>query len=140
LSGSGRLKLIAGRIAIDGRDMAGPINSAPGSMMTDPLYADVELPGGASVDLPVSAGRNAFIYPFEGEIAVAGERVVQHSAAILSDGDRVTVTAGAAGARFVLVAGRPLGEPVVQYGPFVMNTGEEIEQALADFRAGRLAA
>jgi hypothetical protein len=140
LSGGGRLKLIAGRIAVDGPQLAGPINAAPGSMTTDPLYADVELPAGTAVDLPVSAGHNAFVYPFEGEITVAGERVVQHSAAILSDGDRVTVTAGADGARFVLVAGRPLGEPVVQYGPFVMNTREEIEQALADFRAGRLAA
>ena len=140
LAGGGRLKLIAGRIAIDGQAVAGPLNAAPRSMVTDPLYVDVTLPAGAWLELPVSAGHNAFVYPFEGEVSVAGERVPQHSAATLTDGDRLTVTAGAEGARFVLVAGRPLGEPVVQYGPFVMNTREEIEQALADYRAGRLAA
>jgi len=140
LSGGGRLKLIAGRIFVDGQEVVAPLNAAPGSMATDPLYADVTLPAGASLELPVSAGHNAFLYPFEGEVSIADERVPQHSAAMLSDGDRVGVEAGAAGARFVLVAGRPLNEPVVQYGPFVMNTREEIEQALADFRAGRLAA
>ncbi|MGH8130609.1 MAG: pirin family protein [Steroidobacteraceae bacterium] len=140
LPGGGRLKLIAGRIAIDGRNLVGPINAVPGTMATDPLYADVTLPAGASLELPVTAGHNAFIYPFEGEVTIADERVPQHSAAMLSDGDRVDGTAGEAGARFVLVAGRPLNEPIVQYGPFVMNTREEIDQALADFRAGRLAA
>jgi len=140
LPAGGRVKLIAGRLAIGGRDVVAPLNAVPGSTATDPLYADIALPAGSSLELPVSAGHNAFIYPFEGEITVAGERVVQHSAAMLTDGDRVTVTAGDADARFVLVAGRPLGEPIVQYGPFVMNTREEIEQALADFRAGRLAA
>jgi hypothetical protein len=140
LSSGGRLKLIAGRIAIDGKAVVAPLNAVPESMATDPLYVDVTLPAGASLELPVNAGHNAFIYPFEGEVSVAGERVPQHSAAMLTDGDRVTVTAEAEGARFVLVAGRPLGEPVVQYGPFVMNTREEIEQALADFRAGHLAA
>ena len=140
LSGGGRLKLIAGRIAVDGQEVVAPLNATPGSMATDPLYADVTLPAGASLELPVGVGHNAFIYPFEGEVSIAGGRVPQHSAAMLSDGDQVGVTAGAEAARFVLVAGRPLGEPVVQYGPFVMNTREEIEQALADFRAGRLAA
>ena len=140
LAGGGRLKLIAGRIAIEGHELAGQINATPDSMATDPLYVDVTLPAGGSLELPVGAGRNAFVYPFEGELRITGERVAQHSAAILTDGEQVSVTAGAAGARFVLVAGRPLNEPVVQYGPFVMNTREEIEQAVADFRAGRLAA
>ena len=140
LSGGGRLKLIAGRIVIDGQALVGPLNATPGTMATDPLYVDVTLPAGVSFELPVSAGHNAFIYPFEGDITIADERVPQHGAAMLADGDQVSVTAGASGARFVLVAGRPLNEPVVQYGPFVMNTREEIEQALADFRAGRLAA
>ena len=134
------MKLIAGRLSIEGQDLAGPINAAPDSMATDPLYVDVTLPAGARLQLPVSAGHHAFVYPFEGEVTIAGARVGPHTAAILGDGDIVTVTAGAAGARFVLVAGRPINEPVVQYGPFVMNTREEIEQAVADFRAGRLAA
>ena len=140
LSGGGRLKLIAGRTLVEGQTIVGPLNATQGLMATDPLYVDVTLPAGVSLELPVSAGHNAFVYPFEGDITIAGERVAQHSAALLADGDSVSVTAGAAGARFVLVAGQPLGEPVVQYGPFVMNTRDEIEQALADFRAGRLAA
>ena len=57
---------------------------------------------------------------------------------MLGQGDRFDMAAGAEGARFILVAGRPIGEPVVQYGPFVMNTREEIEQAFADYRDGRL--
>ncbi len=140
IAGGGQLKLIAGRLSIEGQDLAGPINPTPDSMATDPLYVDVSLPAGARLQLPVSTGHHAFVYPFEGEVTIAGTRLPQHSAAILADGDRVTATAGAAGARFVLVAGKPLNEPVVQYGPFVMNTREEIEQAVADFRAGRLAA
>jgi quercetin 2,3-dioxygenase len=140
LPDGGQLKLIAGRLTIEGQSLAGPINAAPESTATDPLYVDVTLPAGGSLELPVSAGHNAFVYPFEGEITIAGEPVLQHSAAMLSDGDRVTATAGAAGARYVLVAGKPIGEPIVQYGPFVMNTHDEIEQAVADFRAGRLAA
>ena len=140
LSDGGQLKLIAGRLKIEGQLLVGPINAAPESMATDPLYVDVTLPAGGSLELPMSAGHNAFVYPFEGEITIAGEPVLQHSAAMLSDGDRVTATAGSAGARFVLIAGKPIGEPIVQYGPFVMNTRDEIEQAVADFRAGRLAA
>jgi len=61
------------------------------------------------------------------------------AAGVLSDGDSVRVEAGPEGVRFLLLAARPLREPVVQYGPFVMNTREEIEQALADYRDGRLA-
>jgi redox-sensitive bicupin YhaK (pirin superfamily) len=140
LTGGGELKLIAGRLSIEGQDLAGPINATPDAMATDPLYVDVTLPAGRMFQLPVSAGHHAFVYPFEGEVTIAGASVGKHNAAVLSDGDRVTVTAGPAGARFVLVAGKPIGEPVVQYGPFVMNTREEIEQAVADFRAGRLAA
>ena len=68
------------------------------------------------------------------------EPLPQGAAGVLSDGDSVRVEAGTEGARFLLLAAGPLREPVVQYGPFVMNTREEIEQALADYRDGRLAA
>ena len=61
------------------------------------------------------------------------------AAGVLSDGDSVRVEAGAEGVQFLLLAARPIAEPIVQYGPFVMNTREEIEQALADYRDGRLA-
>lgn len=129
------VKVIAGRLD----DVAGPINGGESSMATDPLYWDVGLRPRAQVSLPVPATHNAFIYVFEGSQR-AGERdVPTHSAAILGDGDRLQAIAGSDGARFLLLAGKPLREPVVQYGPFVMNTREEIEQALADYRDGTLA-
>jgi hypothetical protein len=58
---------------------------------------------------------------------------------LLTPGDQVEVRAGAGGAKLLLLSGKPIGEPVVQYGPFVMNTHEEIEQAIADYQQGRLA-
>ena len=61
------------------------------------------------------------------------------AAGLLTPGDRVTIRAGATGARMLLLAGRPIGEPVVQYGPFVMNTSQEIQQAIRDYQAGTLA-
>jgi redox-sensitive bicupin YhaK (pirin superfamily) len=61
-----------------------------------------------------------------------------HSGAVLTDGDSVEFIAGSSGARFLLLAGRPLNEPIVQYGPFVMNTTAEIEQAIRDYQTGRL--
>jgi hypothetical protein len=105
---------------------------------TDVLYLDVVLAAGASFSLPLDDTRNAFVYVFEGGARLAGEALAQHTLAVLGKGDQVGIEAGEAGARFILVAGRPIGEPVVQHGPFVMNTREEIEQAFADYRDGRL--
>jgi quercetin 2,3-dioxygenase len=140
LPGGGYLKIIAGRATHDGREITGPINAEPGSMATDPLYLDIGLAPGAAVTQPVTPGHNALIYIYEGEVQIGDRSLTRHAAGVLSDGDAVTVTAGRDGARFVLIAGKPLREPVVQYGPFVMNTREQIEQAIDDYRSGRLAA
>jgi hypothetical protein len=105
---------------------------------TDVLYLDVALAAGGEFGVPLPDRRNAFVYVFEGSVRVAGEDLAKHTLGVLGAGDQAQISAGADGARFILVAGRPLGEPVVQYGPFVMNTREEIEQAFADFRDGRL--
>jgi hypothetical protein len=105
---------------------------------TDVLYLDVTLVANSEFGLPLADRRNAFVYVFEGSARVAGEDLAKHTLGVLGEGDQVQIAAGADGARFILVAGRPLGEPVVQYGPFVMNTREEIEQAFADYRDGRL--
>ena len=105
---------------------------------TDVLYLDVALAAGADFSLPLDDARNTFVYVFEGSARLAGEALTQHTLAVLGSGDTVEIAAGEAGTRFILVAGRPLGEPVVQYGPFVMNSREEIEQAVADYRDGRL--
>jgi redox-sensitive bicupin YhaK (pirin superfamily) len=134
----GRVKVIAGKITLDGHESAGPIEGGS----TDPFYLDVDLPAGARFVQRIPAGYNALLYPFEGSVAVgpagAGRALDTHRVGVLSDGDDVEVSGGPAGGRFILVAGRPLKEPVVQYGPFVMNTREEIEQAIRDYQNGEL--
>ena len=140
----GEARVIAGTLTLDGASTSGPVNGSGASLSTDPLYLDVHLPAGALFSAPVTAGYNAFLYAYEGsaEIGPAGAaKPLPHRAAgVLSDGDSVRVQAAAEGVRFLLLAAKPLREPVVQYGPFVMNTREEIEQALADYRDGRLGA
>jgi redox-sensitive bicupin YhaK (pirin superfamily) len=138
LSNGGSLKLIAGRVELGGKSYAGPINPTSGSMATDPLYLDLSLPAGATQQLPVPQGHNAFVYAYEGSAEIAGQKLPHQSAGILSDGASVEIKSGNEDLRLVLIAGKPLGEPVVQYGPFVMNSREEIEQALADYRQGVL--
>jgi redox-sensitive bicupin YhaK (pirin superfamily) len=138
LENGGSIKLIAGRVELDGEEHAGPINPTPGSMATDPLYLDLTLPAGATQQLGVPAGHNAFVYAYEGKAGIGGQVLPQQAAGILGDGSGVSITAEGENLRLVLIAGKPLGEPVVQYGPFVMNTREEIEQALADYRMGTL--
>jgi len=138
LPGGVTLKLIAGRLDLAGEKLAGPINSVPGGMFTDPLFVDLDLPAGAQIDIPVPQGHNAFLYVYEGSATVGGQVLGFRQAGVLGDGDLARVAGGERGARAILVAGRPIGEPIVQYGPFVMNTMAEIEQALADYRAGVL--
>jgi redox-sensitive bicupin YhaK (pirin superfamily) len=89
-------------------------------------------------EAPLPAGHNAFVYVYEGEALVGEARkpVAHRAAGLLGEGERVRIEAAAAGARVLLLAGRPLREPVVQYGPFVMNTREEIERAIADYQSG----
>lgn len=107
---------------------------------TDVLYLDVRLEPGAVFARDLPATHTAFLYVFEGAARLLQRDLAQHTLAVLGEGDAVTIEAGAAGARFILVAGRPLGEPIVQYGPFVMNSREAVEQAMADYRAGTLVA
>ena len=123
------------------RVLAGGFNGTRGVIddpATEVLYLDVSLAADSRFSLPLEATRNAFVYVFEGSARLAGDALATHNLAVLGAGDTFEIVAGEAGARFILVAGRPLGEPVVQYGPFVMNTREEIEQAFADYRDGRL--
>jgi redox-sensitive bicupin YhaK (pirin superfamily) len=137
LDGGGELRVIAGRFEQSGVATAGPI----GGLSTEPLYYDLRLPPRTGVVIPTPAGHNAFLYVYEGTATVGeDERPLPfRSAGLLTPGDSVRVAAGEAGAKLLLLAGKPIGEPVVQYGPFVMNTREEIEQAIADYQSGRLA-
>ncbi len=109
---------------------------------TEPLYLDINLPAGASFSQALPAGHNAFIYVFRGQVEVEGRAVPAARMAILANtaqADGVRIEAAQA-SRVLLIAGRPLNEPIAQYGPFVMNTQEELYQAVEDFRAGRFAA
>jgi redox-sensitive bicupin YhaK (pirin superfamily) len=142
LANGGTAKVIAGTLHADVHSVAGPI----GGQTTDPTYFDVHLPAGATFTQTVRDGYNAFVYPYEGTLEVAGRAGAQagagtvgtHDAGVLATGEAI-ITAGPQGARFLFLSGRPLHEPIVQYGPFVMNTRAEIEQAIRDYQAGQLA-
>jgi len=109
---------------------------------TEPLYLDIELPEGAIFEQALPAGHNAFIYVFRGEAVVGGKGVPQTRMAIFdnAEGADGVVVKAAKPTRLLLIAGRPLKEPIAQYGPFVMNTQAELHQAVEDFRAGKFAA
>ncbi len=125
-----RVKVLAGQY----HEARGPIRDPH----TDLHYLDVSLLAGADFAHALPQEHQAFVYVFEGDARLAQTPLAQHSFAALGDGDSVQLQAGANGARFILVSGRPLGEPIVKHGPFVMNTQAEIERALADYRAGTL--
>jgi redox-sensitive bicupin YhaK (pirin superfamily) len=127
------VKVIAGRVG----DIEGPISQPA----TDPVYLDIALEAGAAWQVPLPEGHNAFAYVFEGAASIGqGEdaRELQaHELAVLGGGELLDVRAGGDAARLIVVAGRPLREPVARHGPFVMNTREQIMQAFVDFQEGR---
>jgi len=108
---------------------------------TDPVYLDIALDAGTAWEHTLPEGHNAFAYVFEGAATVGdGEdaRALEtHEMAVLGGGDLLRLRAGGKGARLILVAGRPLREPVMRHGPFVMNTKQELMQAFVDFQEGR---
>lgn len=106
---------------------------------TEPLYLDLHMPAGARFAQPLPAGHNAFVYVYRGAVAIDGQAVPVQRMAILKnneDSDGVVIEA-TQDAKLLLIAGRPLKEPIAQHGPFVMNTNEEIFQAVRDFQSGR---
>lgn len=130
-----RVRVIAGEV--DG------VSGAVREISADPVYLDVRLPAGGSFTHAAPEGHNAFAYLFEGNarFGPAGgtggaETVSATGLAVFGDGDRVEAYAQDGPARFLLLSGKPLNEPIARYGPFVMNTREEIEQALEDLRNG----
>jgi hypothetical protein len=126
------------------RVIAGHSHGVAGAMQreaTRPLYLDLNLPAGAVFEQPLPQEHNAFVYVYRGELSIAGQAVPRQRMAILANNpcsDGLRLLGGADGARAILIAGQPLNEPIAQYGPFVMNSNEEIFQAVEDFRAGRL--
>ena len=127
------VKVIAGQV--DGT--VGPVRQPA----TDPTYLDLRIDAGAAFTLPLPVGHSAFIYVYEGSAAVGTGRdaavIEAQELAVLGDGSEVRVEGRAGRTRAILVAGRPLREPVARYGPFVMNTREEIMQAFSDYQTGK---
>lgn len=126
---------------VTARVIAGESHGVRGAVqrpVTEPLYLDLHLEPGARFEQPLPAAHNAFVYVYRGAVEV-GETAVplQRMAVLKNQGDGVALRAGARGARALLIAGAPLNEPIAQYGPFVMNSNEQIFQAVEDFRAGR---
>jgi len=132
-----RIRIVVG--AHDGTD------GIVSGIAVEPLYLDVTLPPGVSLEQPIAAGHNGFVYLFAGEsVSVTNTNgsadgvIPYRHLAVLGDGDRLGLTNNAEQpARMLVVAGRPIGEPIARYGPFVMNTREEIFQAFKDYEEGR---
>jgi len=124
------------------RVLAGASHGVQGAVQregTEPLYLDLEMPAGTTFAQSLPPGHNAFVHVYRGTLDIGGTEVPTHKMAILDnapDSDGALLSAAQA-SRVLLIAGKPLGEPIVQYGPFVMNTQDEIAQAVQDYQAGR---
>jgi redox-sensitive bicupin YhaK (pirin superfamily) len=127
------VKVIAGKV--------GPVTGPVVQPATDPTYLDVELDPQATFVHSLPPAHAAFVYVFEGELSIGAASgataLPQHSLAVLGDGAQVRLQSGSVAARAILVAGRPLREPVARYGPFVMNTQAQLRQAFEDYHSGR---
>jgi len=124
------------------RVLAGASHGVAGAVQretTEPLYLDLEMPAGTMFAQPLPPGHNAFVHVYRGTLDIGGTDVPAQKMAILDNaqGSDGLLLKAAQAARALLIAGKPLGEPIVQYGPFVMNTQDEIARAVQDYRAGR---
>jgi redox-sensitive bicupin YhaK (pirin superfamily) len=124
-----RVRVLAGEF----RGVRGPVEGIP----TDPLYLDVELAPDGRMSAPMPSDHNAFVYGVEGVFrADDGPPIRAGQLAVLEGGDRLALAAENASARCLVLAARPIGEPIARYGPFVMNTEAELRQAFADLEQG----
>jgi redox-sensitive bicupin YhaK (pirin superfamily) len=122
------------------RVIAGSSHGTAGAVQrpdTEPLYLDVHLPAGSRFVQPIAAGHNAFTYTYRGSVSIAGTEAGDRQMAILANDGAALCVEAAEASRLLIIAGQPLREPIAQYGPFVMNTGEEIQQTLRDYQAGK---
>lgn len=126
---------------VTARVIAGASHGIDGAVQreaTAPIYLDLDLPAGARFAQALPSGHNAFVYVYRGDVTIAGTRIATQRMAILANtpgSDGVVIEAESV-ARVLLIAGRPLGEPIAQHGPFVMNTKAEIHQAMHDYQSG----
>lgn len=129
-----RVKLIAGDITLNGQVYSGPVSG----ISRAPLMLDLRLPANTTFSVPLQDDRAGFVYLFEGSAQLDDAGLNLHEAAELGEGELIQLQAGPEGAALLLLAAQPINEPIAQYGPFVMNTPEEIDQAINDYRNGTL--
>lgn len=136
LPSGGSIKVIANSAVIAGEVVSGPIQG----LTTEAIYWDVHLPKDAEFHHAIPEDHNTFLYVYEGDVTIGEDKrkLTKGNAGLLSKGDQLSVQALDPDTRFLVISGKPLKEPIVQYGPFVMNTSEEIEQAIQDYRSGDL--
>ncbi|MDB4937907.1 MAG: Pirin [Labilithrix sp.] len=132
LPGGATARVVAGRVA----NVVGPIEGKT----TAPIFVEVGVPAGGEATIPVPRGHEGFVYAFEGNVRlgdIGKERVLTRGElAVLGDGEHVRLSSAGDAARALVIAGKPLNEPIAQHGPFVMNTTEQIQQAIRDFQNG----
>ena len=133
LPGGVTARVVSGRVG----DVVGPI----AARTTEPIFVELVLPAGTEGVVPVPRGHEGFVYPFEGSVLV-GETGGEHALArgelgVLGEGEQVRVRSDGKPARVLVIAGKPLREPVAQHGPFVMNTTAQLQQAIRDFQSGQ---
>ena len=126
-----RVRVVAGEI--------GETRGAVTGIVTSPLYLDVDIPKGAAFETPIDPTHNACAYVFEGRGEIGDEDATVETGhlSVLGEGDAFLARASDDGMRLLLLAARPIGEPVARFGPFVMNTEAELRQAAQDFQSGR---
>ena len=126
------VRVIAGSMG----DVVGPVSG----VATEPVYLDLSLQAGTDFEVPLPRGHSAFAYVYDGTVSIGSDAdakaVERGELAVLNSGDHVRLFAGESAARLIIVAGKPIGEAVVKYGPFVMNTPEQIAEAIHDFQSG----
>jgi redox-sensitive bicupin YhaK (pirin superfamily) len=130
LSGGGRVRVIAGDITIEGDTLSGSLPPRT----TNPVLVDMELQANETVELSFDAKASTLVYLYKGSSTV----INQQQLGVYSTGDTLQLEAGASGANALIFGGQALREPIAQYGPFVMNTREQIDAAIDDYRHGRL--
>lgn len=131
---TGIVKVIAGTMATaNDLTVEGPVRG----LSTEPRYFDAQMTQAGDMTFELTPGHNSIVYPYQGAVRIGDQTVGAHQAAILTSGTKVQVHFNSE-TRFIVLSAKPIGEPVVQYGPFVMNTTAEIEQAIRDYQQGRL--
>jgi len=136
-----KIPMVTGKDGVGIRVVAGKVGEVEGPVQgvaTEPLYLDIMMPGSVAYGVRVPPAHTGFVYVFEGEARIGETTLARGHLGVLSLGDDlVELVASDEGARLILVAGKPLKEPVAKYGPFVMNTPQQIKEAIADYQAGR---